>query len=181
MQILLDIVHVSEYVWATAHSFHRPGTPAAEAWVAGHLTTILHGRAGRAAAEITAQAEPAGLRGAKREAADTCVRYLAGHLDQLCYDTALAEGWPIATGPIEGACRHLIGDRLEITGARWGLCGAEAVLKLRAVKTTVTSTPTSPSISPASTNGSIPPLTSTTTTSRSEPQASPGECYTLRR
>ena len=95
-------MHVSEYVWAAAHSFHRPGTPAAEAWVAGHLTTILHGRASRAAAEITAQAERAGLRGAKREAADTCVGYLAGHLDQLCYDTALAEVWPIATGPIEG-------------------------------------------------------------------------------
>lgn len=46
----------------------------------------------------------------------------------------MAEGWPIATGPIEGACRHLIGDRLEIIGARWGLSGAEAVLKLRAVK-----------------------------------------------
>ncbi|WP_372350911.1 hypothetical protein [Streptomyces sp. KL116D] len=90
MHVLLDIMHVSEAVWAAAHSLHRPGTPAAEAWVAGHLTTILHSRASRAAAEITAQAERAGLRGAKREAADTCVRYLDGHLDQLCYDTALA-------------------------------------------------------------------------------------------
>ncbi|MGW0673180.1 ISKra4 family transposase [Streptomyces sp. NPDC002746] len=131
---LLDIVHVSEYIWAAAHCFHQAGTPAAEVWVAGHLTTILHGQAGRAAAEITAQAEHRGLLGAKREATDTCVRYLTGHLDQLHYDTALAKGWPIATGPIEGACRHLIGDRLEITGARWGLYGAEAVLKLRAVK-----------------------------------------------
>jgi len=43
----------------------------------------------------------------------------------------LAAGWPIATGAIEGACRHLIGDRLDITGARWGLAGAEAVLRLR--------------------------------------------------
>jgi len=51
----------------------------------------------------------------------------------LGYDTALAAGWPIATGVIEGACRHLIGDRLDITGARWGLQGAEAVLKLRAL------------------------------------------------
>jgi hypothetical protein len=51
----------------------------------------------------------------------------------LRYDTALAAGWPIATGVIEGACRHLVGDRLEITGARWGLAGAEAVLTLRAV------------------------------------------------
>lgn len=130
---LLDIVHVSEYVWTAAHCFHKPGTPQAEAWVAGHLTTILHGQADRAAAEITAQADTAHLRGARREAAAACVRYLTGHLDQLHYDTALAKGWPIATGAIEGACRHLIGDRLEITGARWGLTGAEAVLKLRAL------------------------------------------------
>ncbi len=50
-----------------------------------------------------------------------------------CTTTALEAGWPIATGSVEGACRHLIGDRLDITGARWGLAGAEAVLKLRAV------------------------------------------------
>lgn len=49
--------------------------------------------------------------------------------------TALNMGWPIATGSVEGACRHLIGDRLDITGARWGLAAAEAVLKLRAVHT----------------------------------------------
>ncbi|SFM55532.1 hypothetical protein SAMN04487980_1002364 [Streptomyces sp. cf124] len=84
-------------------------------------------------AEITAQADRTGLLGAKRGAADACVGYLTGHLDQLGYDTALAAGWPIATGAIEGACRHLIGDRLDITGARWGLAGAEAVLKLRAL------------------------------------------------
>ncbi|MFI5868424.1 ISKra4 family transposase [Streptomyces sp. NPDC051546] len=133
VHVLLDIVHVSEYVWTAAHRFHQAGTAEAEAWVAGHLTTILHGQAARAAAEITTQAEHDGLRGAKRQAADACVRYLTGHLDQLHYDTALAAGWPIATGAIEGACRHLIGDRLEITGARWGLTGAEAVLKLRAL------------------------------------------------
>src|SRR5262249_46158684 len=53
--------------------------------------------------------------------------------EYLRYDQALAAGWPIATGVIEGACRHLIGDRLDITGARWGLDGAEAILTLRAV------------------------------------------------
>ncbi|MRH93477.1 ISKra4 family transposase, partial [Nocardia sp. SYP-A9097] len=42
-------------------------------------------------------------------------------------------GWPIATGVIEGAARHLIADRLDIGGARWGLTGAEAILTLRAV------------------------------------------------
>lgn len=133
VHVLLDIVHVSEYLWAAAHAFHPPGTSEAEAWVAGHLTTILHGQAARAAAEITTQADQARLRAAQRAAVDTCIGYLTGHLDQLGYDTALAAGWPIATGAIEGACRHLIGDRLDITGARWGLAGAEAVLTLRAL------------------------------------------------
>ncbi|GCB47488.1 ISKra4 family transposase [Streptomyces sp. NL15-2K] len=133
VHVLLDIVHVSEYLWTAAHAFHPPGTADAEAWVAGHLITILHGQAARAAQEITAQAARARLCGAKREAIDACTGYLAGHLGQLGYDTALAAGWPIATGAIEGACRHLIGDRLDITGARWGLTGAEAILKLRAL------------------------------------------------
>lgn len=65
----------------------------------------------------------------------TCHRYLTGHLDRLHHDTALNNGWPIATGAVEGACRHLIADRLEITGARWGLTGAEAILQLRALIT----------------------------------------------
>jgi hypothetical protein len=59
------------------------------------------------------------------------MRYLSGHATFLRYDQALEAGWPIATGVIEGAVRHLIGDRLDITGARWGLAGAEAVLGLR--------------------------------------------------
>jgi len=134
VHILIDIVHVSEYVWGAAHCFHQPGTPECEAWVANHLTTILHGQATRAVAEITAQADQGALRGTSREGADACIRYLTGHADRLHYDTALASGWPIATGAIEGACRHIIADRLAITGSRWGLDGSEAILKLRALK-----------------------------------------------
>ncbi|MDH6580723.1 hypothetical protein P3T29_006417 [Kitasatospora sp. MAP5-34] len=131
--ILLDFVHVAEYIWAAAHAFHKPGTTEAEAGAADHLTTILAGQAARTADEMTAQAAREHLTASRREAVDACHRYLTGHLDQLRYDTALANGWPIATGAIEGACRHLIADRLDITGARWGLPGAEAVLRLRTV------------------------------------------------
>lgn len=133
LRILLDFVHVTEYVWAAAHGFYPPGAEQAQTWVGGHLTTILHGQAARAAAEMTAEADQRHLPKTKRDAVNDCVRYLTGHLDQLHYDTALEAGWPIATGVIEGACRHLIGDRLVITGAHWGLPGAEAVLKLRAL------------------------------------------------
>jgi hypothetical protein len=62
------------------------------------------------------------------------VNCLTSKPEHLRYDTALERGWPIAAGIIEGACRHLVKDRLDITGARWGLSGAEAVLKLRAVR-----------------------------------------------
>ena len=97
---------------------------------------MLAGDSTRAAAEITAEADAAGLSGTQRAGADACARYLAGKHDYLRYDQALAAGWPIATGIIEGACRHLIADRLDISGARWGLDGAEAILTLRAVIST---------------------------------------------
>jgi len=131
--VLLDFVHVAEYVWTAAHAFHKPGTAEADAWVADQLTAILAGHAARTAEQMTAQADLEHLPTTRRAAVETCHRYLTGHLDQLHYDTALEQGWPIATGAIEGACRHLIADRLDITGARWGLPGAEAVLRLRAL------------------------------------------------
>ena len=70
----------------------------------------------------------------KRDAVDGCAKYLVKNKDRLRYDEALAAGFPIASGIIEGACRHLINDRLDITGARWGLDGAEALLKVRSLK-----------------------------------------------
>ncbi|MFF9899107.1 hypothetical protein [Streptomyces longispororuber] len=80
---------------------------------------------------MSTQADQAGLNASRREAVDARWRYLIGHLDQFRYDIGLAAGWPIAIGAVEGTCRHLIGDRPDTTGTRWGLIGAEAVLRLR--------------------------------------------------
>ncbi len=74
-----------------------------------------------------------GMNSTQREPIDQCATYLANHAAYLNYPDYLAKGYPIATGVIEGACRHLVKDRMEITGARWGLEGGEAVLKLRAL------------------------------------------------
>jgi hypothetical protein len=125
-----------EYLWKAAWCLHTADDPAAEDWVATHALAILAGHARHAAATIDAQAATAGLSGDRRAGVNACVRYLTGNAAFLRYDQALAAGWPIATGVIEGACRHLIGDRLEIAGARWGLAGAEAILKLRALVST---------------------------------------------
>jgi hypothetical protein len=132
VHIVIDFIHVLEYLWKAAWSFHAADDPAAEAWVLGHALTILDGRCADVATAIRAQA--AGLdQDDKHTGADGCVAYLEAKQEYLDYRTALACGWPIATGVIEGACRHLVKDRLDITGARWGLAGAEAVLKLRAL------------------------------------------------
>ena len=131
--IVIDLIHVLEYLWKAAWSFFDKGEPAAEEWVACQARKILHGKARQVAAGIRRRVTTYGYSGPERAGADECARYLQNKQDYLDYATALAKGWPIATGIIEGACRYLVKDRMDITGARWGLEGAEAILKLRAL------------------------------------------------
>ncbi len=134
VSITIDFIHVLEYVWKAAWCFFAEADPAAETWVQDKAKAILAGKATRVAGAIRRQATTAGLEAARRAGADICARYLTNKAPYLDYPTALTNGWPIATGVIEGACRHLVKDRMDITGARWGLPGAEAILKLRAVR-----------------------------------------------
>lgn len=135
VHIVIDIIHVLEYLWGAAHGLHAAGDTTIEDWVARAGRTVLAGGASRAAEQIRAAAAAAGIPVGQNKGIDDAVAYLTNKAEYLRYDTALASGWPIATGIIEGACRHLVKDRLDITGARWGLAGAEAVLKLRALRT----------------------------------------------
>jgi hypothetical protein len=134
VHIVIDLIHVLEYLWGAAWCLHTSGDVAAEAFVARHARAILAGNARTVADELENAARAARLHKPKRKGLDDAVTYLRNKAEYLRYDTALASGWPIATGIIEGACRHLVKDRLDITGARWGLAGAEAVLKLRALR-----------------------------------------------
>ena len=133
--ILIDSVHVLESLWSSAWSFFTEGDPAAERWVKDKARQVLDGKAGIVAASIRRKATRLELDAKQRANADRCADYLLAKRRYLDYPTALTHGWPIATGVIEGACRHVVKDRMDITGARWGLQGAEAVLKLRALKT----------------------------------------------
>ena len=131
--IIVDFVHVLEYIWSAAWSFFPEGDPNAEQWVHEKALAILDGNAGNVAAAIRRKATRLNLPAEKRAKADRTADYLLNKRPYLDYRTALKNGWPIATGVIEGACRHLVKDRMDITGARWGLQGAEAILKLRAL------------------------------------------------
>ncbi len=132
--IVVDLIHVLEYLWGAVWCFFAEGDPTAEAWVADRAMAVLDGKACDVASGIRRRATMAGLAAQKRKKADDCARYLTNKASYLDYPEALAAGWPIATGVIEGACRHLVKDRMDITGARWSVAGAEAVLKLRAVR-----------------------------------------------
>jgi hypothetical protein len=132
--VVCDFVHVLEYLWRAAWCFYEEGDPAAEEWVRHHATSVLAGNAGHVAGAIRRRATKAGLEKKKRTCADACANYLMAKRRYLDYPTALGRGWPIATGVIEGACRHLVKDRMDLTGARWGLEGAEAVLRLRVLR-----------------------------------------------
>ena len=133
--VLIDLIHVLEYLWAAAWCFFAEADPAAEDWVRDRALAVLEGHARAVAAGLRRRASTERLPAQKRIKADQAARYLVNKADHLDYPTALAAGWPIATGVIEGACRHLVKDRMDITGARWSAQGAEAVLKLRAVRT----------------------------------------------
>jgi hypothetical protein len=118
----------------------RPGSPrgrrpAASGWPnsAGSTTPLelLDGRAADVTAGIRRRATRCGYSPAERKGADEAADYLTNKKPYLRYDQALQDGWPVATGIIEGACRHIVKDRLDLTGARWGLAGA--ILTLRAL------------------------------------------------
>jgi hypothetical protein len=133
--ILVDFIHVLEYLWKAAWCFHAPRDPATEQWVTDQGTDILAGRVTEVIARIRqlAAAHPPRPGGEHAKIIRKTLHYLQAKQPYLDYPAALASGWPIATGVIEGACRHLVNDRMGITGARWGLEGAQAILWLRAL------------------------------------------------
>jgi hypothetical protein len=135
LAIVIDFIHVLEYLWKAAWCFHAPRDPAMEDWVIAQALDILHGRTGEVITRIRALAaeHPPKPGGEHAKIIRKTLSYLQNKQAWMDYPRALAEGWPIATGVIEGACRHLVQDRMGITGARWGLEGAQAILWLRAI------------------------------------------------
>jgi len=131
--MILDIIHVLEYLWKAAKVRFAPDDPQGASWVAEQIERLLHGQVRSMVRSLRRWATVQGLNPKQREPIDQCATYLANHVSYLNYPVYLAKGYPIATGVIEGACRYLVKDRMAITGARWGLEGGEAVLKLRAL------------------------------------------------
>lgn len=132
--IILDFIHVLEYLWKASRAFYAETSPECEQFVTERLLRLLRGQSSQVAKGIRKMATDRSLSKDDRKAVDKCADYLLKYREHLHYDQYLAQGLPIATGVIEGACRYLVKDRMDITGARWGLIGAEAVLRLRSLR-----------------------------------------------
>jgi hypothetical protein len=135
--ILIDFIHVSGYLGKAATALHPADPVTAGQFADGQRLRVLHGRAKAVAATLSSIAAKTRTHPSTRHLdlseVDKAITYLSNNHQHMRYDTALANGWPIATGLIEGACRFVIEDRFGITGARWSPQGAEDILKLRAI------------------------------------------------
>jgi hypothetical protein len=134
--LVLDLLHVLHYVWLAGMAVRRGERTKADEWLRHYLCKLLTaGMPQDVVAGIRQAATLAGLSDEERKPVEQCASYLTANLSAIRYREFLEAGLPIATGVIEGACRHLVQDRLGITGAHWGIDSAEAILRLRALNT----------------------------------------------
>lgn len=131
--IILDLLHGLGYLWKAAFAFFSEGDREVEVWVGNYVRMLLEGKASIVAGELRNMATQRGLHGSKHEAVEKAADYFLNNKEYMHYECYLELGLPIASGVIEGTCKHLVKDRFEISGARWGLEGAEALLKLRSI------------------------------------------------
>lgn len=132
---ILDLLHTTSRLWTAAHLFHPRDVTAATAFVREQAERILHGQVKTVIHSLRARATRRGLSEEKKASLEEICGYYAKNAERMRYDEYLAAGYPIASGVIEGACRHVVKDRLERTGMSWTRPGAQAMLHLRAIWT----------------------------------------------
>lgn len=130
---ILDFLHVTPRLWKAAHVFHPEGSDAAEAFVRDHCLRVLEGGVEGVIRGLRERATKRGLTGSRKKTITQVCAYLEKNRPRLRYDEYLAAGYPIASGVIEGACRHLVKDRMERAGMHWTPAGAQAMLDVRSV------------------------------------------------
>jgi hypothetical protein len=130
---ILDIWHVTEYLYALAYCFYCDGSKEAEAFVETYLRKLLEGKVNRVIGGIRQMATKRDLSDSRWNKVEDCLMYFAVRSEYMKYDEYLAAGYPIGSGVVEGACRHLVKDRMEQAGMRWRIAGAQAILGLRAI------------------------------------------------
>jgi len=131
--LILDLLHAVEKLWKVAHALYPEGSREAEQFVYERTERILNGQAGQVVKGLRLIVTKRKLTATKAKTLNDVAGYLYRNRERMRYDLYLANGWPIASGSVEGACKNLVRDRFERSGMRWTIETAEAVLRLRAV------------------------------------------------
>lgn len=131
--LVLDFVHASEYLWKAATALFGEQSPQRDAWVEEQALQLLSGHTGHLIVELQHLHDESGRSPAQRTALSSAANYFQRNRPYMDYHLYLERGWPIASGVIEGACRHVVKDRCERSGMRWTQAGVENLLRLRAV------------------------------------------------
>lgn len=131
--LILDLLHALEKMWKAAHCFYREGSEEATAWVRKQTLRLLQGEVSQVIKGMRQSATKRGLKGTQRESVEKIAKYLKRNRRYMKYDDYLRRGLPIASGCVEGACKNLIKDRMERSGMRWSLAGAQAMIQLRSL------------------------------------------------
>ncbi|MDI6795011.1 MAG: hypothetical protein QME81_19440 [bacterium] len=129
----MDFLHVLERLWTTAHALYDEGTEKATDWVRSHALMILQGKVSQVVKGMRQSVTKRNLRGKQGKAILDAAKYFYRNRSRMRYHEYLASGLPIASGVVEGTCKNLVKDRMERSGMRWQIDGAEAMLKLRAI------------------------------------------------
>jgi hypothetical protein len=130
---ILDLLHVTPRLWQAAKLLYGPKGPQVLPFVRQRVTQVLQGKVESVIRGLRRLAGQRGLKGAKKKALGRICRYLHKNRGRMRYEVYLRRGYPIASGVIEGACRHLVKDRMERAGMHWTMAGAQAMLDLRSV------------------------------------------------
>ena len=128
---VLDLWHVMDRLWDVAAALHGGDQTASREFVSSRLRQLLEGNAGRVIGGLRQTLTKRKLPKAARDTIAATITYFSNNRDRMRYDECLRQGYPIASGVIEGACRHVVGDRLDRTGTRWSVEGATAMLATR--------------------------------------------------
>jgi len=133
-ELVLDIIHVTEYLWDAANALWGETHPHRTAWVKDQLLHILSGQTTTVIQTLEELVQDPSTSPTQREELNTAIGYYRRNLPYMGYDQYLDRGWPISSGVVEGTCGHLVKDRMEESGMRWTESGAQAILDLRAVR-----------------------------------------------
>ena len=130
---VLDLFHVLKRLWAVSDCLHDQQSAAWSEFVTHHLRMLLEGKVGYVIRNFRRLIKQHKLEDGEKEAVESAITYYENNRDHMRYDEYLAAGYPIASGVIEGACHHFVKDRMEGSGMRWEIEGAQAMLSLRAI------------------------------------------------